>query len=77
MRIELDSAGIVEVLKSPEVAEYCTSLAETKRAEAGEGYILSPHMGAKRFNVKVVADSKNAAEDNLDNNTLLKTMGAM
>ena len=41
---------------------------------AGEGYSAETHLGKKRAYANVYAETRNAKRDNLDNNTLLKSL---
>ena len=48
------------------------SFADQVSSRAGEGY--SVHVGPTRANVSVAADTDDAVADNLDNNTLEKSI---
>lgn len=73
-RIELNSEGVRELLKSPEMAAICQSHAQAIAARAGNGYSVSVYSGRTRVNASVSAVTKEAYQDNLKNNTLLKVV---
>lgn len=73
-RVELNSAGVQELLKSNEMAGLCRSLAQGIKNRAGEGYMVSTYVGRTRVNASVAAVTKAADEDNKKHNTLLKAM---
>ena len=75
LRIELNSAGVRELLKSPEIMQACRTQAQRIAGRAGDGYEISEYTGKKRVNVSVHAASEKAYKDNLKNNTLLKAVG--
>ena len=73
-KFKLNSKGVQELLKSPEMqsilAEYANDVAE----RAGVGYEARYHVGKKRAYANVYAETAEAKRDNLDNNTLLKSL---
>lgn len=79
IKIELNSEGVREMLRSPEMKDICTELAQgiAQRANgtgADGGYAVSGHTGATRVNASVYCATKEALRDNLKNNTLLKAV---
>ncbi len=74
-RIELNSEGVQELLKSPEMAAICQNLANDIAARAGTGYQVTVYTGKTRVNASVKAVTEEAWKDNLKNNTLLKAVG--
>lgn len=72
---ELNSAGVVELLKSAEMAAVLNEFAEAVAGRAGEGYAISEVMSGDRVKAFVTADSEEAIADNSENNTLLKALG--
>lgn len=77
IKIKLNSKGIRELLKSPEIMSACQSVAQAAASRAGSGYSISVHPNGKtRGNVSVFAETDEAKKDNLSNNTLLKVTGA-
>ena len=75
VEIELNSAGIRELLKSDEIKSYCEELARGVASRAGDGYVVDSMVGKTRANASVYADTKEANRDNMKNNTLLKALG--
>ena len=76
VRIELNDAGIKELLKSAEIMAACREQADQIAARAGEGYEVSTYTGKTRVNASVHAVTDKAYRDNLKNNTLLKAVGS-
>lgn len=74
VEVVLNSAGVVELLKSQEMMQYCTEIATTVKNRCGDGY--STHRGKNRVNVSVETTTKEAVQDNYENNTLLKILGS-
>ena len=74
--VKLNVAEIGAWLKSPEMMDMLRAQASEVQARAGEGYELSEYPeGRYRANVSVYAATKEAIQDNYDNNTLLKALG--
>lgn len=73
--VELKSEGVRELLKSAEMGAICRELAEGIARRAGSGYLVTTHVGVNRVNASVMTDTKEAKQDNMKNNTLLKAMG--
>lgn len=48
--IELDSAGIQELLKSSEIADICEQEAQRMTRAAGVAYVADVHVGKTRVN---------------------------
>ena len=74
VQVELNSAGVVELLRSPAIAGICRQQAMTIAARAGTGYSVSTYTGATRVNASVRTETAEAVKDNLKNNTLLKAV---
>lgn len=75
VKIELNNAGIRELLKSPEVMALCVESANQVRSRAGDGFEVESYTGFDRAHAVVFADTPEAKRDNLENNTLLKAVG--
>lgn len=74
--VVLNSAGIRELLKSSEIQSVLNETAEAVARRAGEGYEAVPGTrGKTRANVRVQAATEEAKKDNLEHNTLLKSLG--
>jgi len=79
IRVELNSDGVRELLRSPEMNGICTELAQgiAQRANgmgADGGYSVSSYTGTNRVNASVYCATREALRDNLKNNTLLKAV---
>lgn len=70
VKVELNSAGIQELLKGSAMQGVLISYASQIANAAGDGY--SVHVGPKRANVSIRTDTEEAYNDNLENNTLEK-----
>lgn len=77
VKVVLNKKGIKEFLQSDEVAEYLKPYAEEMQANAkassGEEYKIR-QTKTDRVGYNVYAATKKAKKDNLDNNTLLKSI---
>ena len=73
-KIVLNSAGVREMLKSPEMKALLSERAHTIAGRAGTGYETDVFTGRNRANASVFASTKEAFSDNLKNNTLLKSL---
>jgi len=71
-KFELNRSGVGQLLKGPEMQAVLISSASQIQNRAGDGY--SVHVGPHRANVSVRTETDDAAQDNLDNNTLLKAV---
>lgn len=82
VKFELDPKGLRELFTSPEVnawlQEVGNEVAETASAlsENGGEYGARAHNATHTAIVNVYPDSKEAAHDNYENNTLLKALGS-
>lgn len=62
--IELNSAGIQELLKSEEIASACESAAEKMTEAVGVKYTADIYIGRTRVNARAIRRAKNDREDN-------------
>lgn len=76
VRIELNSEGVRELLKSAEIMAVCRGHADRIAGRAGDGYEVTTYTGKTRVNASVHAATDKAYRDNLKNNTLLKAVGS-
>jgi len=72
MKFELNHAGVVQLLKSPEMQSVIESEANGMSNRAGDGYQV--RYGRDRVVAFVETGTDAAAQDNMDNNTLLKAV---
>lgn len=73
VRIELNSAGIRDLLRSQEFLDACVEKAEKTAAKAGDGFEVSPYVGRNRVNASVYAATEEALQKVYDN-SLLKSI---
>ena len=72
MKFVLNYEGVAELMRSDAMVSVLKSYADGIAARAGDGYNV--HIGPRRANVSVQTETAEAAQDNLDNNTLLKAV---
>lgn len=73
--VQVNKDGVNQLLHCAEVRDYIEQLAQEQKARAGEGYkykIMYANKD-KRVTAIVKTSSDKAKQDNLDNNTLLKS----
>lgn len=75
VEIEIDSAGIVELLQCTEIQGAVEEVAARVAATAGEDYQTSSFIGFDRAHAYVWAVGDEARKDCYENNTLLKALG--
>lgn len=73
-KIELNSEGIRELLRSPEMGEICKEYADKAVETLGEGYEAEEYVGKGRVNASVSAVTKEAIRENSGKNTVLKAV---
>lgn len=71
---ELNYKGIGELLKSKEMQQILSQHASDIRGRCGDGYEQDVYVGKTRANAMVRAETAQAKQDNLKNNTLLKAV---
>lgn len=71
-KFELNRDGVRELMQSDEMQKVLISYATSVKNRAGEGY--SVHVGKTRANVSVETKDDDAVKDNLEKNTLLRSM---
>ena len=74
LKIELNSEGIKELLRSSQIKAICEEKARSAVSKLGEGYVASSYTGKSRVNASVYAESQKARAENLENNTILKAL---
>lgn len=73
MKFELNRAGVRALMQSEEMQAVLLEYANKIGDRAGEGY--EAYVGRNRANVSVRTATEEAARDNFNNNTLLKSLG--
>ena len=76
LKVELNSEGIQELLKSNEMHAILTEYAANVAQQAGAGYTFAVHEFHDRAGANVYPDTPEASRDNYENNTLLKVIGS-
>lgn len=71
---ELNSKGLVELMKSAEMVSVLNEYGGAVAGRAGTGYVVSDVMSGDRAKVFVTASTEEAYADNNENNTLLKAL---
>ena len=72
VKIELNSKGIREILKSSEMRDFLKSQAEDIKSRCGSGYATDVKYMQTRVISSVYTENSEAERDNVENNTLLK-----
>ena len=75
VKIELNSSGIRQLLKSEEMGQMLKQQAEQVRARCGSGYSTDLYQASSRVIAGVFAETAEAAKQNRRENTLLKALG--
>ena len=74
VKIELNSAGIREMLRSAEMQALLGEKAAEIAGRCGEGYESDVHMTPGRAIASVFTATPEAAKDNSKNNTILRNL---
>ena len=75
VKIEPNSSGIRQLLKSEEMGQMLKQQAEQVRARCGSGYSTDLYQASSRVIAGVFAETAEAAKQNSRENTLLKALG--
>lgn len=75
LKIELNSEGVRELLRSPEIMAVCREQADAALGRLGDGYEVDEYTGPNRVNVQISAVSREAIRENLESNTVLTALG--
>lgn len=75
VRIELNSAGIRELLRSKPIVDACKKQAQRIKKVAGKGFEVHPREYPERDGYAVSAESKEAFIKVYKDNVLLKALG--
>lgn len=74
VRVELNSAGVRSMLKSPEMKLICEKYANKAVGRLGEGYSSSSRTMETRAIASVYAETYEAKLENAEKNTILKAL---
>lgn len=69
---ELNTDGVGELLKGSAVQELLRAEAQSR---CPSGCVVDVHVGKNRANASIGTETEEAKADNLENNTLIKTIG--
>ena len=75
VKIELNSSGIRQLLKSEEMGQMLKQQAEQVRARCGSGYSTDLYQASSRVIAGVFAETAEAAKIISRENTLIKALG--
>ena len=76
-KIELNSAAIQALLKSPEVEAVCLGQIQRVQAMCGPGYEVDTYTGKTRVNAMIRAATPEAKHDNAENGTISKALESL
>lgn len=74
VRVELNRAGVRELLCSDEMKALCEERANVALSRLGPGYEVTTMTGKNRVNAEIAAVSYQAKKENMKNNTILKAL---
>ena len=74
VKFELNGDGVQALLKSAEMQTILREHGGQKARQAGDGYASDVHVFQKRAVAHVFPETKEASNDNFENNTLLKVV---
>lgn len=74
LRVELNHAGVREMLRSEEAKAICEACANKAMGRLGEGHEVTTYTGQNRVNASVFAKSLDAKMKNAKDNTILKAL---
>ena len=74
-RFELNKAGVIALLKSDGMKAALEAQGSAVLSRLGSGYTTHDVMSSDRVKVFVSAETKEAVNENYENNTLLKALG--
>lgn len=74
IRIELNREGVRQLLRSEDLGGQLETLAEAIAGRCGDSYGHDRKLMPTRVISSVYTDSKSAARDNMENNTILRSL---
>lgn len=75
MDFQLDRGGVRRLLNMTEMTDVLRDAAEIIRGRCGEGYAVTTGRAGNRASALVYPETREAAIDNAENNTLLRARG--
>lgn len=76
VKVVLNSKGVRELLRSQDMMNACSEIAEKAYSSLGEGYSMKKYVGTNRVNVSIGTESIESVRENSKNNTILKALGS-
>lgn len=76
VKVEINYAGVGEILKSSGMEEFLLNEAKTRASSLGSGYGTSTYHAGTRVIASISTLSQKAAKENLEKNTLLKAVSS-
>lgn len=74
VKVVLNTTGVRQLLQSQEMKNICEEQAQKAVSRLGEGYEATSMTGKTRVNASVVATTRDAINENMKNNTVLKAL---
>lgn len=74
VEVKLNTSGVRELMRSPEMKNICEEYANKALGRLGSGYIVTTYTGRNRVNASVYAESYEAKRENMQHNTILKAI---
>ena len=76
IKVKLNMPGLNEIMKSPEMQSHLEAAGQAVANAAGEGYGVRVHVANFVAIANVYPDSKEAAKENYEANTLVKALSS-
>lgn len=74
VKFKLNYQGVRELLQSDRMKSICEEYANAALGRLGDGYEVTSQVGETRVNAEVAAVTHRARKENLENNTILKSL---
>ena len=74
VKIQLNSKGVRQMLRSNEMMAICREHADAAAQRCGDGFSVNTHRGKKRVNAEVYAETFRAKRKNQKDNVILKAL---
>lgn len=74
VKFQLNTDGVFQLMKSPEMMAVCEKYANDALATLGDGYEVTTHTGIHRVNASIGAISTKAKLENNKTNSILKAL---
>lgn len=74
VQFKLNHKGVGELLKSEEMMKICKGAADAAASNLGDGYEVTTYVGPSRVNASIKAVTREAIQENLESNSILKAL---